>query len=387
MLQNECPTAQHMKALHHGRKKENPVTGGSVSSSTQCLRRAHAWIERAKKDYRGYTRVVGSGYLRSKDTLPEDPALAVYLLQQALEKTAKGVTAVFLGLGDHELRRYNHDFLTAQLDVFRRMADVPEMEPALSAIDRGLAARGHKRLGWSEASTSMNNLRDKVDLRKRGQAESAVKELSLLPPEAVGPVVTALGDLRSLMQRGLRRFLKSDIVVDPGAFKAYLLEPTDANFQMAVGQAVRIREAPLAASTVAMDVLDALGQGNARQWIVKAIDEGLSGRNRRLKVASRKDVEALVMGAFALCALMMLAAFTYGHEACSRYPDSDRGAAELDCNSYTDRLGVVVHLRQIGALTRTSIGDLEKYLAIVAAFQSEAQDRDSRVPSFVQPKV
>ena len=93
--------------------------------------------------YRAFTRVVGKQYICSKKDLPDDPALAVYLLQQAAEKTVKAIAIASGQFEDEKLKQdYSHNSLMLLSDVLLKYFVFPFVVP-VSDILRTRRAEFH----------------------------------------------------------------------------------------------------------------------------------------------------------------------------------------------------------------------------------------------------
>jgi hypothetical protein len=195
-----------------------------------------------------------------------------------------------------------------------------------------------------------------------------MRELALLPPQSVKPVVTMLSDLRSKMQSTLYKLLKPNVSFDFERAKDYLAEPTDSKLQGIFDPAFRTEKVPQEALSVAVNMFPIFKSSDFYMLLSDAIKKESGGLRGHVNIGKRQSFEESVFAVWALCTLMLLAAFTFPHEGWTRYPDKYKSDANLDCESYTNELGIVTCLREIGNLTRDAISDTEKLLETVASF-------------------
>ncbi len=74
-------------------------------------------------------------------------SLAIYLLQQALEKTVKGVAIASGQFEDKELRKeYSHNSLRLLSDVILKLIEIPAIQSALLVMKAGLGKTSEKYL-------------------------------------------------------------------------------------------------------------------------------------------------------------------------------------------------------------------------------------------------
>lgn len=333
------------------------------------LSEARRWLKRAKNDYRGYAKVVGRQYLSSKKDLPEDAALAVYLIQQSIEKTVKAVALASGQFESRELRKeYSHNSLKLLSDMLLKLIDIPMIQSALSVMKAGLGKTSEKYLDVNDIRKRIIDVKQNTDFNRPPDVPDWMKELALLPPQAVKPVVTVLSDLRSKLQSALYKLLKPNVSFDFEKAKNYLAEPTDSNLQGIFGPAFRTEKVPQVALSVAVNMFPIFKGNDFYTLLAEAIKKESRSLRGRVKVGKRQEFEETVFAGWALCTLMLLAAFTFPHEGWTRYPDKYKSNADLDCDSYTGSLGIVSCLREIGNLTRDTISDTDKLLETIAGF-------------------
>jgi len=80
---------------------------------------AHKWFSRAQKDFHVFKQLVPFDKSTRKVVRCTDPALAVYLLQQSIEKATKAVAAATGKYPYGRLKSHGHNSLAMLLDFYR----------------------------------------------------------------------------------------------------------------------------------------------------------------------------------------------------------------------------------------------------------------------------
>lgn len=340
--------------------------------------RAKSWLKRAQRDYQGFTKVVGRQYIQSKKAVPDDPALAVYLLQQASEKTVKAIAIASGKYEEKDLRvEYSHNSLMLLSDVLLRLLDAPFMEPALNFAKLGLGERGKKLPPYDEIKQKFEEIKRNIAVSKDRPPDAPdwLKEFALLPREQIHPVVTMLLNLRSTAQSLIHQILKPNLQYDFQKLLAYLNEPTDANLQDMFAPSLRDSKQSPDALKFAACLVPVLTGETLKELMTEALGKDTVDLTKiKAKIGKRADIEKQFLPIIALMSLMFLAAFTFAHESWTRYPRHNftgtRQEIDLDCESYTEQLGVAACLRELGELTRVTVFDIEKFVETVADYFS-----------------
>jgi len=91
-------------------------------------KRAALWLKRARLDFRHAQALVQTKRNKRTDVFVSDPALAIFLIQQCVEKLVKAMLAA-RGYSHQELITFSHKSLKAYLEHLQEVTD--EMEPWL----------------------------------------------------------------------------------------------------------------------------------------------------------------------------------------------------------------------------------------------------------------
>ena len=334
-------------------------------SPQQRLEHAEIWLRQARQDRSIVERILGRSVQPKHRHLPRNPQVAVYLLQQAVEKAVKSL--MFAAGKDEDIlrRRYGHNSLLVMLDFIRqRFSDEPYRQMFDSLLE-------YQSLGFSSADEALkatDNLIKQVNNRN-------LRELAALSPDAMSVMVELTDNHRKQTIALTNRLLSPKTFVTIDA--SNVADSSAADYIMAVATAAMRRD-QLAADVEASvrKIIDPV----ALEWI----ESWRASESIRLPIIREKMLSDLILPQFwTLPALYMLAALTFPHEASSRYPapwnapSDPLEAARCDkmgVQHYTASLGAVVQLPALHQLTRLVLDSMRPLL--VHAVESTDQGTD-----------
>lgn len=345
---------------------------------------AKQWLKRARLDYRGYTRVAGFGYVHSKNTTPNDPPLSIYLLQQTVEKTVKAVAIASGEFENQDLaREYRHNSLTLLADLVLKLLAMPMVEPLISLLKTSLPEYGEKFLSPSELRDKFEELKRNIAKDRPVDAPDWLKEFATLPANQVRPVVSWLLATRGKLQSIIFKLLKPNLLFNGQKLAQYKDASTAIDLKALLAPSFRDGKLTDDAAKFSSSLFPII-MGKTFQ---QAMREAIVSKSDLLdtvtpKIGKRNTIEKYVLSVWALAELLVLASFTYSHESWTRYPryvfikDKQPRRFDFDCNSYTEELGIVSCLREVGELTRTTLLDIEQLLETIAnVFSYHGQNR------------
>lgn len=102
------------------------------------LENAKRWLRRAQMDFNAFKRFVPFDKNSRKPVRCSDPALAVYLLQQSIEKATKAVAAATGKYSYSRLRSHSHNSLGVLVSFYREILNTILKRPELSVLGAGL---------------------------------------------------------------------------------------------------------------------------------------------------------------------------------------------------------------------------------------------------------
>ena len=118
----------------------------------RCLAQAGVWLERGRQDYAELQRSLGRRRLPwLRHRIPPDPPVAVYLLQQSIEKSAKSLM-IAVGENEHILSRspYSHNTLATVLKFTERQLNRPYLRDAFDNFSK------HPNLGIPSSTSALD---------------------------------------------------------------------------------------------------------------------------------------------------------------------------------------------------------------------------------------
>lgn len=338
--------------------------------SEKRLLSARSWLNRANKDYRGYVKIVGRQYIKSGRILPEDPSLAIYLLQQSMEKAVKAV-AIASGQFDERVffnREYRHNSMSLFLDITSKLIEIPIVEPALNLIKGQLDEKTQNLLDINDIRARISNIKQNTQIRRSPELPDWIQEFVTLPPQAIRPVIKTLIELRSKLQIALHKTVKTKIIIDTSKVYDYVENPTTEILMSVIEPSFKDNQIH-ADAVIAIEKLFPIIFGKD---IKGMLEKALSTEETKLKkyvvIGQRQNFEDTILAAWGLCSLMFLAAFTFPHESWARYPNSGKTEVELDCTSYGENLGIVSCLKDVGQLTKFTLSDVDLLLDMFSTF-------------------
>ena len=273
-------------------------------SIQQRLDHAEIWLKQARRDRATVERILGQFAHRNYQHLPRNPDIAVYLLQQAVEKAAKSLMFA-AGEDEDSLRKqYGHNSLLIVLDFIRQRFTNESYRTMFDSLLE------YQALGVSSADEALratDNLIQNVKSRN-------LRDLAVLPPDAMCVMIDLMANLHKQTVATTKRLLraKTSVTVDPSRVS----DSSAADYIMAVATAAIRRDqlAPDVEATV-RSLVDTVALGWIETW--------RSAERSSLIIIRDKMISDLILPQlWTLPALYMLAALTFPHEGSSRYPAS-----------------------------------------------------------------
>jgi hypothetical protein len=332
------------------------------------LEYSYQWLTRAKKDFAAFKKLVPFDKKARRVVRYSDPALAVYLLQQSIEKAIKAVVAASGQYSYRKLRGFSHNSLRLLLDFYTKtislMLSHLKLEPMFEAF--GLdAVEGLDKLSQQKAEAKKT---EKSKAKKRNQA--------VIPSEVIDGLVNFLLSIRD------KAFLESvrsvfgphgkiKIDVDSIDIEAILTgSPQDF-----VDSTLALMETKLNIpnlSEAQKKPLFAFHKILKDYGILESIKLGADGHKNTNKAIELERGTDEWLGQWSMLALILLAFITFPHESTSRYPVPKDRTNELGCQDYDEKLGIVNRLGQLGYVVELAIDEIKPQLETIADFFSKA---------------
>ena len=329
------------------------------------LEKANKWLRRAKMDFNAFKRMVPVGKNIRKGVRCTDPALAVYLLQQSIEKAAKSVAVATGKYSDSRLRSHSHNSLKVLLDFYRESLNTIIKQPGFNAVGMGFG------IDFTEGLDKIMNLI--VEVGKTSRERTADKTLyreqfAMATDAGIEKMLDMLLLLRSNAFIGIPKSIfgpHGKVVID----KQKLNTSTPKDF---VSSTFSELEKKLNIPRISENNLKLLEDVVGLLAPDGIVDEG----DEKTVVVERPTDEQL--GQWSLIALLVLAMYTFPHESTTRYPRPSakkQVTGPLGYEDYDESLGIVSQLARMGYLTMLTLDGIGLKLETVAAFYPVVEAR------------
>ena len=326
---------------------------------------AKRWLNRANKDFNLFKKLVSFDNKTKKTVRCSDPALAVYLLQQSIEKAVK---AVAIASGQYEardfVRFYSHNSLALILNLNNKiLAKIKDL-----GLDSVVGLMG---VDLSDGETKLNIAESQVLgqtplISKVGKKVSFKVETLSLKPEVIDKLLDSLISIRKRLLDTIRTIF--GLLPGMGVRKDhYKVENIDEFIKkLSEGLSTQLNAAPLSEE-----------QLKAPMELSKIMANlGIQTANTNIK---RDDMTTNYLSVWGFSySLLWLTYITFAHESSSRYPLKHKGninTGRLGCDDYTEQLGIVNRIGQIGYATSLTLNELKNEIESVAfIFATEKPD-------------
>lgn len=322
------------------------------------LENAKRWLRRARMDFNAFKRFVSVDRKSRKPVRCSDPALAVYLLQQSIEKATKAVAAATGKYSYSRLRSHSHNSLSVLLSFYQEILNTILRRPELSALGAGLG------LDLNVGLNRIINLMKEVKKTDRKRGAGGPLYVDQFAGATTAGISQSLNLLLSLRGIGFLGVLKSifgphgKIVIPREKIDTSTPENFVSSTLEELAKRLNLSQLPEGTSELLENVV--------KLWAPGGITE--EGCEEKI-VIERPTKEQL--GQWSLIALFILAMYTFPHESTTRYPSDRIGkktSVTLGCEDYNENLGIVSQLGQMGYVAMLALDELEPELEAIAAF-------------------
>lgn len=330
------------------------------------LEYSYQWLTRARKDFDVFKKLVTFDKKTQRVVRCSDPAMAVGLLQQSIEKATKAIAAASGLYSYKRLRQFSHNSLVVLLDFFAKtissMLSTMELEPMFDAF--GLDAVG-----------GLDNIRElkgkaKKTTKNKQEGETIYREeFASMPPEAIDGVLNFLLLIRNKAYLGVLRSVFgphgkvriSGETIDTDSPNKEVIDSVLSALQgkLNIPDLSEEQKKPLIA------FVDVMKSGD---FDLSNVESG----DKAVKV--ERDTDEW-LSQWAMISLIFLAAMTFPHQNTSRYPMPKSRTSELGCEDYDEKLGIVNKLGKLGYVTELAIAEIKPQLESVAHFFSVVESK------------
>lgn len=327
---------------------------GTETKTKKNVEYAERWLDRANKDFNAFKKLVPNYGRGRKSVHCSDPALAVYLLQQSVEKMVK---AAAIASGQYKTNDfvgyYRHNSLALILNLIQKIVDriislgfgevtegmgVDLVSSIPKLIDLENQVMGKPSLGLGTGG-------EEVDFRKESvhiSAEGIDKILDMLMAIRSSLLLEVASAFPYLAEVGIRK--GHGEVDNPEAFARGLSDKIAGD--------LKVRSPSDAQIKAGIELNELLGK---------------YGKQKGGELKRQEFIENQ-LELWALIALYLLTYITFAHESTSRYPQKPGTTAELGCDDYSYSLGVVDRLGRTGYMTGLTLNEMKPQLKQIAFF-------------------
>jgi len=324
---------------------------------------ARRWLDRAIRDFSVFRKLVPFDGKTNKPIRCSGPALAVYLLQQSIEKAVKAAAIASGQYGARDFRQYySHNSLGLIANLYNRIiAQIQVMHLDTVAKQMGVDLLD----GESKLRTLENQVMGKTHLLGKNGEDLNFRSTSIrISPEVIDQIINMIIRIRSstlaitrvafgmLPMLGVHK--GQAVIEDTEGFLRSLADSIAANLQISSPSEQQMKA--------------------AAQLIQQMIGSGFEPVGE----PKRRDIIAGNLGAWALsAALLFLSYLTFAHESTSRYPLKRGGntrTGRIGCDDYDTTLGIVNRIGRIGYVTSLTLNDMKTEIDALALFFAVTQD-------------
>lgn len=320
---------------------------------------ANLWLKRAIKDFNVFKKLVHFDSKTNKVVRTSDPALAVYLLQQSIEKTTKAAAIASGQFSQSEISRYySHNSLGLIVSLYNKLI-VRTHNLGLESVFAQMTG-----LNLATGEEKLNSLEGQVMgkesfIDKKGQLVQIRAEAISLTPKAIDRLLDVMLKSRRLILEITNSVFKSipQINIDPESCNSVDLE-----------KFLKQLRANLASQNTALTMPTDEQLNSLTMLIENMEDLGLEP----VDLVKRQDIITNHLGSFALSFnLLILSYLTFAHESTTRYPldrPSDILKGKIGCEDYDSKLGIVNRIGRVGYVAGLTINDMRNQIDSLSLF-------------------
>ncbi len=318
----------------------------------QWLENAKEWLQRAGKDFAAFKKLVPFNKQNYRNIQSSDPALAVYLLQQSVEKAVKAVAITSGQYSGASIKKsFSHNSFDLLLDFQSRVLSQTR-DLGLDDIYKLLSG-----IGTIQAEEKISNAR----------RASQVNELARSSPDVVESLLRVAESIR---KDAILKTLK-EIFGPHSKIRTQEQNKKDETVQDTVEIFDRIWTRNLGQPDLTASELDLVATITDKLAKLSPLRDG----DKKMPgfITVERNTETW-LGIWSLVSLIILACLTFPHESSSRYPGLPQsiegaiGVKKLNCGDYNQDLGIVKNLGYFGRVTELVLNDMSEMLDAVGFF-------------------
>lgn len=320
-------------------------------------------------DFNAFKRIAPFDKNTQKVIRCTDQALAVYLLQQSIEKATKAVAVATGRYSDKRLRSHGHNSLDVLLGFYREILPTITSQPDLDAIGKGLG------IDFSEGLNKIINLSGELGKTSKDRKPGEIlyeEQFAQANATQINSILNLLTTLRAVFVEIPRSIFGPHGKVEINTENLNMETPTSF-----VSSAVEELGKQLNLPQVSEDNLKLL------EDIVKlAAPNGIVNKDNEKNVVIQKPTTEQ-LGHWSVIALLILAMYTFPHESTTRYPspsNKEETRSPSGYEDYNETLGIVNELGRMAYLTMLALDEIEPELESIASFYPVVEYKLKRHP-------
>jgi hypothetical protein len=328
------------------------------------IEHARHWLNRAVKDFTLFKHLVPVDRRSNKSVRCSDPALAIYLLQQSVEKAVKSAAIASGQYKARDFRSYfKHNSLALIIDLNTKIVSRIQaigLGPVATMMGIDLANGGSKLAVLKDQIMGLAPLLD-----RNGQRVDFRTESRRIPTEIIDQILDMVIQHRRLSLDVIRTAF--NVLPTMGVRKGYGVVDNPQEFlrQFSDSISANLKVRPPSEEQLKVPL----------EFIKRTSDLGLSPEGE----LKRRDTITNLLGVWAFSeALLFLSYLTFAHEDTTRYPLKGRGdvqAGEIGCDDYDDTLAIVSRIGRVGYATSLTLNDMRNEIDNLALFFAVTQDQ------------
>lgn len=336
----------------------------NTNRAQRNISHARRWLNRAMKDFSLFKKIVPFDKRTNKPVRCSDPALAVYLLQQSVEKAVK---AAAIASGQYKTRNFIHYYKHNSLALIMNLNN--KIVAQSQAMGLGPVAK-MMGIDLADGESKLNTLENQIMggiplLDKNGKEVDFRSESIRITPEVIDQILDMIIRNRGLILDVVRTTF--NVLPNLGIHKGHgVIEDPEAflkNLSDLITNTLKVKSPSEEQLKVPIEFIKYMTSSG-----FEPVDE-----------LNRTDTIMNYLGVWAFSnALYCLTYFTFAHESTSRYPLKQKGDIEkgdIGCDDYNESLAIVNRIGKLGYVTSLTLNDMKDEIDTLAFFFAAGQDR------------
>jgi hypothetical protein len=315
------------------------------------------WLARARMDFSAFKKIAPFDKNTHKIIRCTDQAIAVYLLQQSIEKATKAVAVATGRYSDKKLRSHGHNSLDVLLGFYNENLTAITSQTDLNAFGTGLG------IDFGDGLNKIVNLRGELDKtskdRKNGEILFA-EQFAKATPIEINDILNFIFVIRTIFIQAPKSIFGAHSKVEINTENFNLETPESIASSMFEELNKKLNLPQLSENK------RKLLEDYVKMVAPNGIPKEITGKNVTIEKPTSDQ-----LGQWSLIALLILAMYTFPHESTTRYPRSknkNETQYPLGYEDYNENLGIVCNLGRMAYLTMLVLDEIEPELESIASF-------------------